>query len=559
MLTKSYLFRTLWLSVAGLVLIGFSLLAAQKTHRWINANHITKSSSLTPPLALVRDTTSPATTPIAQVTPVAQETPVAMPVPEAATFAEVAPVIIAGGGGRQAGGNYVITGAIGQVGLGVAKKKGFSLDSGFWPAESGNQPGNCAAITLAPMDLPDAVVGQAYSQALTVTPAGTYTFTLVSGSLLAGLTLNAQTGVISGTPTQKDNVKFTIKATASNGCTASRKYKLKTKNATLAAAPMTNAEEAPATATVIARTTAAVADFDGDGKTDFALWRGKLGAWLILRSRDHQFDDNPNLSRQAKSSEEELRLFDVPEPTTAPSTEMAVAADFDGDGKTDAATFRATDGRWRIRSSANGQTTEHTFGAAHDIPAPGDYDGDGKADLAVWRARASVWQWQRSSDGQTQAETLVANAENALSVPADYDGDGKTDLALFRRDHTSAAYWHIKRSRDSQVIEQAWGQGAAVPVPGDYDGDGKADLAVWNGDTGEWSILCSSNGLSLSQNWGATALGDVPVPGDYDGDGKTDLTVWRASEGRWYVLESHSGFLRTVRQGVRGDTPVRAK
>jgi hypothetical protein len=28
-------------------------------------------------------------------------------------------------------------------------------------------------------------------------------------------------------------------------------------------------------------------DYDGDGKTDFALWRPSTGAWWVFRSSDH--------------------------------------------------------------------------------------------------------------------------------------------------------------------------------------------------------------------------------------------------------------------------------
>ena len=61
-----------------------------------------------------------------------------------------------------------------------------------------------------------------------------------------------------------------------------------------------------------------------------------------------------------------------------------VAADYDGDGKTDAAVYFFTIGTWFIRYSGGG-TASIRWGISTDITVPGDYDGDGKADIAVYR------------------------------------------------------------------------------------------------------------------------------------------------------------------------------
>ena len=45
-----------------------------------------------------------------------------------------------------------------------------------------------------------------------------YTYTLTTGTLPAGLTLNATTGVLSGTPNNTTAATFTLKATDANGC-----------------------------------------------------------------------------------------------------------------------------------------------------------------------------------------------------------------------------------------------------------------------------------------------------------------------------------------------------
>ena len=64
--------------------------------------------------------------------------------------------------------------------------------------------------------LPDGKVGEAYSQALTATGTAPITWS-IDGGLPAGLSLNADTGEISGTPTADGTAKFTVKATNSAG------------------------------------------------------------------------------------------------------------------------------------------------------------------------------------------------------------------------------------------------------------------------------------------------------------------------------------------------------
>lgn len=86
---------------------------------------------------------------------------------------------------------------------------------------------SCPFITVNPVTLPPAVVGTPYSQTISATGgAPPYTFTVSSGALPPGLTLNATTGVISGTPTTAGQFSFTITATDANGCPGSRAYTL---------------------------------------------------------------------------------------------------------------------------------------------------------------------------------------------------------------------------------------------------------------------------------------------------------------------------------------------
>ncbi len=84
----------------------------------------------------------------------------------------------------------------------------------------------CPTITVSPSSLPNGTVGTSYgSQTISASGAnGSYTFALTSGSLPAGLTLNSATGVVSGTPTSSTSQSFTITATDSSGCSATKSY-----------------------------------------------------------------------------------------------------------------------------------------------------------------------------------------------------------------------------------------------------------------------------------------------------------------------------------------------
>jgi hypothetical protein len=66
------------------------------------------------------------------------------------------------------------------------------------------------SLALATSSLPPAVIGTPYSAQLSATGGvGTYAWSLSSGLLPAGLTLDAATGLISGTPTAVDSAAFT--------------------------------------------------------------------------------------------------------------------------------------------------------------------------------------------------------------------------------------------------------------------------------------------------------------------------------------------------------------
>ena len=97
-------------------------------------------------------------------------------------------------------------------------------------------------------------------------------------------------------------------------------------------------------------------DYDGDGKTDLAVYR--VGTWFIQRSTTN----TPYTIGWGTSSDK------------------PVQHDYNGDGKLEAAIYR--NGTWFINSSP---AQVIGWGTTNDIPVPADYNGDGKAEPAVFR------------------------------------------------------------------------------------------------------------------------------------------------------------------------------
>ncbi|MFN0112509.1 MAG: putative Ig domain-containing protein, partial [Blastocatellia bacterium] len=94
----------------------------------------------------------------------------------------------------------------------------------------------CQTITISPTTLASGQLGQPYSRQLTQTGgAGTIAWTISAGALPNGMTLNASTGLLSGTPVASGTFTFTVKATDAGGCMGTQAYTL-----TIATCPVIN-------------------------------------------------------------------------------------------------------------------------------------------------------------------------------------------------------------------------------------------------------------------------------------------------------------------------------
>jgi hypothetical protein len=230
-------------------------------------------------------------------------------------------------------------------------------------------------------------------------------------------------------------------------------------------------------------------DYDGDGKTDFSIFRPSNSQWYIVYSGSNTFP---------------------PPYAFGIAGDKPAQADYDGDGRTDAAVFRPSDNNWYVLGSTNGYYYS-TWGETNDVPVSADFDGDGRADIAVWRGSNKTFYSVNSSNGNWQV--IPFTQSSTQPVCGDYDGDGKADFAI-----RSGATWIIRRSStgliDNPTITPTGDLATDTPVPNDYDGDGKCDIAVWRNSNGNWFIRQSATNGSLRQAaWGQS--GDIPVPAFY--------------------------------------------
>ncbi|HEX3462175.1 MAG TPA: putative Ig domain-containing protein, partial [Acidimicrobiales bacterium] len=85
-----------------------------------------------------------------------------------------------------------------------------------------------AGPSIITTSLPSSEVGVPYSQTVVGTGGSApYVWSVTTGSLPAGLTLDGATGIISGTPTSSGSPTFTVTLTDANGKTATQAYTLK--------------------------------------------------------------------------------------------------------------------------------------------------------------------------------------------------------------------------------------------------------------------------------------------------------------------------------------------
>jgi hypothetical protein len=150
---------------------------------------------------------------------------------------------------------------------------------------------SCPAITVNPATLPDGQVGVLYDQtASALGGTSPYIFTVGSGALPDGLTLDPNTGQITGTPTELGTFNFNITATDSFGCIGTTSYTVTIECPVVTVLPATLPN-----GTVGSPYDQTVSGSGGTAPYTFAVTNGSLPTGLTLDSNTGQITGTPSL------------------------------------------------------------------------------------------------------------------------------------------------------------------------------------------------------------------------------------------------------------------------
>ncbi len=235
----------------------------------------------------------------------------------------------------------------------------------------------------------------------------------------------------------------------------------------------------------------AMADFDGDGRSDVGIYRPSTGTWYV------DLSTGGSLVQQYGAA----------------NLDLPVPGDWLNNGTSQVAVYRPNTATWYTPINPGGLA--YGWGNV-DRPIPGRYQSGAGTQYAVFRPTNADWYTPNTPNGQAYGWAGVD-----VPIPGDYTGGGMAQISVFR---PLTDQWFTPATPAGEYF--GWAN-VDVPVPADYLGLGYLQYGVFRPITGQWFV---PTGI---YSFGATT--DIPVPADYLGRGKAQLAVYRPSTGQFFI------------------------